>query len=95
MPPRGRRLLRTAAVGGAAYYVGSSRSKTKAAEQQAEAEQAAQQQADAEQAAQQQAESETFSGDDYGQLKQLAELKDQGIITEAEFEIQKSKILGE
>ncbi len=31
--------------------------------------------------------------DKYAQLKQLAELKDGGILTEAEFEVQKAKIL--
>jgi len=33
-------------------------------------------------------------GDKLTQLKQLAELKAQGILTEAEFEAQKQKILG-
>ena len=34
------------------------------------------------------------SGDMIEQLKQLAELKDQGVLTEAEFAVQKSRILG-
>ena len=33
-------------------------------------------------------------GNQLAQLKQLGELKDQGILTEAEFEAQKQKILG-
>jgi Short C-terminal domain len=34
------------------------------------------------------------SGDMIEQLKQLAELKEAGVLTEAEFAVQKSKILG-
>jgi hypothetical protein len=33
-------------------------------------------------------------GDTIGQLKDLADLKNQGVLTEAEFEAQKAKILG-
>jgi len=32
--------------------------------------------------------------DKYAQLKEMAELRDQGILTNAEFEVEKAKILG-
>jgi hypothetical protein len=35
-----------------------------------------------------------LSGDAIGRLKELGQLRDQGILTDAEFEAQKSKLLG-
>lgn len=71
-------------------------------QQQWEAQQAAAQQAAAQQAAAQQAAAAQAAAaapaapqqDVIGQLTQLASLKDQGILTEAEFEAQKARILG-
>ncbi|WP_326665728.1 MULTISPECIES: SHOCT domain-containing protein [unclassified Streptomyces] len=56
--------------------------------------QAAQQQAAQQQAAQQQA-AQAPADDLIGQLERLAELKKQGILTDAEFEAQKARLLAE
>ena len=106
MRPRGRRILRTAAIGGAGYMVGSSRAKGAAREQEQnrqiaelQAQQAAaQQQSQPVQAAPPAASppppAAGMSMDEkMAQLKQLGELKASGILTEAEFEVQKAKIL--
>lgn len=80
---RRRPLLRAAAVGGTAYYAGK-----KAAENRAEDEQAAYEAgaADAQ-------EPTGVSDDSIHQLKELAALKEQGVLTEEEFEEQKRRIL--
>jgi putative oligomerization/nucleic acid binding protein len=88
---RGRRrpLARAAVVGGAAAYAGSKRAESQAreADEQARIEELEAQQDQAPVAAAQPAE------DPMEQLRELAELHDQGILTDAEFEVQKQKIL--
>jgi membrane protease subunit (stomatin/prohibitin family) len=83
-------LLRAAIVGGAAYHVG----KTRQAGRDQEA--AQQQQIDDLQAqqAQQAAPAEAPSQEDsMAKLAQLKSLLDQGVLTQAEFDMQKQKIL--
>ena len=75
---RRRPLLRAAAVGGTAYYAGK-----KMAENQAE------QEALEDELAQ----PVGITDDSIHQLKELAALKEQGVLTEEEFEEQKRKIL--
>jgi|tagenome__1003787_1003787.scaffolds.fasta_scaffold20737648_2 hypothetical protein len=80
---RRRPLLRAAAVGGVAYHAGKNAQRNQEEDQAAlEAEQ----QAPAEPAG--------ISSEGIEQLKQLAALKDQGVLTEEEFEAEKQKILG-
>jgi hypothetical protein len=97
-------MARTAVVAGTASAVSGGvarRQQAKYAEQDANTaaqEQAAyeQQQAMAQQAAAQQAAAQPAAApqaDVVGQLKELAALKDQGILTEEEFAAQKAKIL--
>lgn len=99
-------MARTAVVAGTASAVSGGvarRQQAKYAEQDANAaaqqqaeydqQQAMAQQAAAEQAAAQQA-AAAPQADVVGQLKELAALKDQGILTEEEFAAQKAKILG-
>jgi len=85
-------LLRAAVVGGAAYHVG----KTRQAGRDQEA--AQQQQIDdlqAQQDQQQAAPAAAPAGDEDGMAKltQLKSLLDQGVLTQAEFDMQKQKIL--
>jgi uncharacterized membrane protein YebE (DUF533 family) len=81
---RRRPLLRAAAVGGVAYHAGKNAQRNQEEDQAAlEAEQ---QSAPAEPAG--------ISSEGIEQLKQLAALKDQGVLTEQEFEAEKQKILG-
>ena len=80
---RRRPLARAAIVGGTAYAVGKHVQGNRDAEQQ-EAYDAGQ--ADAAPPAQ-------SSGDIYDELERLAELKEKGVITDAEFEVQKHKLL--
>ena len=77
---RRRPLLRAAAVGGAAYYAGKRRAENEADTYQEGYDQA-------------QAENEGLTEGDIQQLKELSQLKDQGVLTEDEFEAQKRKIL--
>ena len=97
--PLGRRGVmrtvgRTAVIAGTATAV-SNRVSRRQADRYAEQDQAAYEQ----QMAQQQqmaAPAEAAAGDDpMEQLKKLAELKDQGILTEQEFSDQKAKILAQ
>jgi putative oligomerization/nucleic acid binding protein len=78
---RRRPLLRAAAVGGTAYYAGKKVAENQADQQAYEAEAAAA------------AEPTGVTDDAIHQLKELAALKEQGILTDAEFEEQKRKIL--
>jgi len=79
---RRRPLLRAAAVGGVAYHVGKNAQRGQDEDQAAlEAEQAPPEPAG-------------ISSEGIEQLKQLAALKDQGVLTEEEFEAEKQKILG-
>ena len=88
---RRRPLARAAVVGGTAYYAG----KKGAQSAQREADQNAQIAELQEQQYQQQAAAAAAppAKDPMEQLKELAALKEQGILTDAEFEIQKTKIL--
>ena len=88
---RRRPLARAAMVGGTAYAVGKSRQ----ASQQREAdEQARIDDLEARQSvATPVAPSAPSSEESIEQLKQLAELKDSGVLTQAEFDAQKQKLL--
>jgi hypothetical protein len=78
---RRRPLARAAVVGGVAYHAGKRR-----ADNQAHAEDAAYQEG--------YEEAQGVSDEDIAHLKRLADLKEQGVLTDAEFEEQKAKILG-
>jgi Short C-terminal domain len=98
MPMMRRPLLRTvgrtAVIAGTATVVAGGvnrHQQQKAAQQQA----AAQPAAAAPAAAAPVAAPDSDAGDPIARLKQLADLKDQGILTEAEFTEQKTKILAE
>jgi Short C-terminal domain len=91
---RRRPLARAAMVGGAAYYAGKRRQDTmyREDEQEARLQQLETQQYAAAPAAP--AAPSGPTGDAaIEQLKDLAQLKEQGVLTEAEFEVQKQKIL--
>jgi hypothetical protein len=90
-------------VGGAAYYAGKRRQDTVSREQEQEArlQDLEAQQAQPVYAAPPPAAapaapagSGAITADAMAQLKQLAELKDSGVITEEEFEVQKRRLLG-
>jgi hypothetical protein len=93
-----RGVARTAVVAGTATAVSNrvSRRQANRWSQQEEAQYYEQQQAYAQQqaAAAQAAPAAAPAADPVQQLKELAELKNQGILTDAEFEAQKAKILG-
>jgi membrane protease subunit (stomatin/prohibitin family) len=90
MPGLLRGVARTAVVAGTATAVSNRVSRRQANRwSQQEQDQYSQQQY-----AQQQAPPPPPAPDPIAQLKQLAELKDQGILTEQEFAAQKAKILG-
>ena len=83
-------LLRAAIVGGAAYHVGK---KVQGGRDQDAAQQ---QQIDDMQAQQDQAAPEEAPASDEDSMAKLAQLKsllDQGVLTQAEFDVQKQKIL--
>jgi hypothetical protein len=80
---RRRPLARAAVVGGAAYYGGKKHAEHQAAQQQEAYDAGLADAARAEEPAQ----------DPMEQLRQLGELHDQGILTDAEFDAQKQKIL--
>ena len=105
----GRAVMRTAVVGGTAYAVGHHAATKSAEQQQQEADQNAQiadlQQQQAEQQApppQQPAPppaaapapSGGLTDESIAQLKQLGQLHESGVLTDAEFEASKQKILG-
>jgi Short C-terminal domain len=78
---RRRPLLRGAAVGGAAYYAGKRRAENAAGEPEVEDEAPVD-------------DGSALTDDDISQLEKLSKLKEQGVLTEDEFEAQKQKILG-
>ncbi len=82
-------LLRAAIVGGAAYHVGK-RVQTGRDQDAAQSQQIADLQAQQAQAAPQEAPSQE---DSMAKLSQLKSLLDQGVLTQAEFDAQKQKIL--
>jgi hypothetical protein len=90
---RRRPIARAAVVGGTAYYAGKKRSEG----QQREADQEARIQELEGQQYQQQAapapQAGGMSDDSMEKLQKLAELHSQGVLTDAEFEVQKQKIL--
>lgn len=91
---RRRPLARAAMVGGAAYYAGKRRSETEQREYEQEARlQDLESQQYAAPAPAAPAGGGGMSQSQMDQLKQLAELHTQGILTDAEFEVQKQKIL--
>jgi len=85
---RRRPLARAAVVGGTAYVAGKAGAKAGASQAQQQQEAAAPPPAPAAPAA-----SGGMSEDAMEQLQKLAELHEQGILTDAEFEVQKQKIL--
>jgi hypothetical protein len=90
---RRRPLARAAVVGGAAYYGGKKRAEGQMREQEQEARL---QDLEAQQAAPPPSAAPASGGmseDAMEQLQKLAELHEQGILTDAEFEVQKQKIL--
>lgn len=99
----GRPLVRTAAVGGAAYMVGSSAAKKSAAQQQQDAAQNTQiaqlqEQATMSQQAGMQPQyapppASPAARDPMEQLRQLGELKAAGVLTDDEFDVKKAELL--
>jgi len=91
------RMLRRAAVLGATAHVASNRGQAKAeaaaAQQQAAQEQAAPPQAAPEAVAAPEAPASS-SADSYADLMKLKELLDAGVLTQAEFDSEKQKVLG-
>ena len=85
-----RTVGRTAVIAGTATVVAGGVNRHQQAKQQAAAQQAAPQEAAAPAP-----EAAPDSDDLINKLKELANLKDQGILTEAEFNDQKAKILAE
>ena len=86
------RMLRRAAVLGATAHVASNRGQAKAEQQQAAAAAAAPPPA-AESSAAPPATPPEASTDSYTELMRLKELLDPGVLTQAEFDAQKAKIL--
>lgn len=92
---RRRPLARAAVVGGAAYYGGKKRAEGQMREQEQEARIAELegQQSQAPAGSPSAPASGGMSEDSMAKLQQLAELHTQGILTDAEIEVQKQKIL--
>jgi membrane protease subunit (stomatin/prohibitin family) len=89
-------LLRAAIVGGAAYHVGkrAQQSRDQSASQQAQIDDLQAQQAQqAQPAAAAEAAEAPSQEDSMAKLSQLKQLLDQGVLTQAEFDMQKQKIL--
>lgn len=80
-----RRVAGMAAIGGAGYYAGKKSAEASERGKQVEAQQA--------QTEQEQADQQPSGDDKLQQLKKLGELRDAGVITEAEFGVEKQKIL--
>lgn len=80
-----RRVAGMAAVGGVGYYAGKKSAEANERGKQVEAQQA--------QAAPEQATPQPSGDDKLEKLKKLGELRDSGVITEAEFGVEKQKIL--
>ena len=89
------RMLRRAAMLGATAHVASKRGAAKAEAAQAQAAQAAPPASVPEQAAAPVVEAAAEAPvDSYGELMKLKELLDAGVLTQAEFDAQKQKVLG-
>ncbi len=91
MPGLVRGVARTAVIAGTATAVSNRVSRRQAGRWAAQDQQAYQQQAYDQHAYQQ---PPADAPDQLTQLRQLGELKEQGVLTEAEFQAQKQKILG-
>ncbi|HEY5531923.1 MAG TPA: SHOCT domain-containing protein [Candidatus Anoxymicrobiaceae bacterium] len=97
---RRRPLLRAAVVGGGAYAAGKHVARKEEGtaqgieDAQAQAQQAQQMAAQAAAPPQAAAGAGEMTEDDITKLKQLAELRDQGVLTDEEFQQEKRKILG-
>lgn len=87
---RRRPLLRAAMVGGVAYHAGKKVQQGREEDYDRDQRIA---ELEAQQAANAPAAAPAAPQVDIEQLEKLAQLKDQGILTEAEFEVQKAKIL--
>jgi hypothetical protein len=92
MMRRRRPLMRAAMVGGVAYHAGKRVEQGREADAYRDQEIADLQAQQA--AAPPAAPAGGMSDETINQLKQLGELKDQGVLTEDEFEAQKKKLLG-
>ena len=92
--PIGREMARTAVIAGTATAV-SGNVRRRQEERYAEGAQTAQAVAPAAEASPEAPPAGGPTAENIEQLKELAALKDQGILTEAEFAAQKAKILGE
>jgi membrane protease subunit (stomatin/prohibitin family) len=92
MRRRGRPLLAAAVVGGTAYHMGKKGQQGRDAEAQQDA-QIADLQAQQTQAAPAAAAAPVSTDDAMAKLTQLKSLLDQGVLTQAEFDVQKTKIL--
>ena len=92
---RRRPLARAAVVGGVAYHAGKkgAQNAQNEADQTARIDELEAQQYAAPAAAAPAPASGGMSEDSMAKLKQLADLHEQGILTDAEFEVQKQKIL--
>ena len=88
------RMLRRAAMLGATAHVASKRGAAQAQAAQAQAAEAAPPAPVPDQAAAPVAEAAPAPADSYGELMKLKELLDAGVLTQAEFDAQKQKILG-
>ncbi len=97
MRMRRRPLLGAAVVGGTAYHMGKKgqQSRDQEADQNAQIAdlQAQQQQQQYQQAPPQAAPAPASTEDSMAKLTQLKSLLDQGVLTQAEFDVQKTKIL--
>ena len=93
---RRRPLLRAAVVGGAAYHAGKRVQEGRDAdyERDARMDELEQQQAMQQQAAPAAAPAGGVTDDAIEQIQKLGQLKEQGLITDDEFEAQKRKLLG-
>ena len=93
---RRRPLARAAIVGGTAYYAGKKvqEGREQDADTQARLDDLEYQQSMQQQAPPPAAPPGGMTDESIEQLKQLSELKDQGVLTEEEFAAQKAKILG-
>jgi hypothetical protein len=106
MMMRRRPLARAAVVGGVAYHAGKSRQRSAYEQEDQDARLDALEQQQGQQQQQQQyaappppaaapAAAAANPDEVYAQLEKLADLKSKGILTDAEFEVQKAKLLGQ
>jgi BMFP domain-containing protein YqiC len=88
--------MRAAVVGGVAYHAGkrTQQGNEREEEQEYRLQELEQQQAAAPAAAAPPASASGISSDAIAKLEQLAQLKDSGVISEEEFDVQKRRLLG-